>query len=406
MIKKNKKKYLNYFFFIFFIILSLTSLPSKEDSSGGTTMHYLIILAFVGLSVAAYGIKSFFLKKINYNYIDLIPLLFLLVWLYGVFVGLLNNVPEKYVFRNFGGMVFYLIFYFFYVIKLNLFTIIRSVIFSAIIGIPVIFYITYLALINGDISGVGGERVVFCFLQMIIFIPFVLIFGNIFFPLQELKKELIFKNSVGLLVVASLCYFSSVIISFSKGMILASFLVMFLIFVLRIFKGISFKIFIRISLIVFLFIFLLIYFDLFSTLQELFSNKEVSNATRSIQSVYLIDDLTFFGRGLGSGLTNVSYTRADDAPYGFELTYLNLMHKFGFMSLILFAIYIYTFIKIFRLFGKSAISNFSGLLCLGLMAYVFPSIGNPFLLAPLAIVCHCLTLYILKLNDNNSLSIN
>lgn len=408
MLKSIKKTKTQYIFFVFFTLLCFTSLPSLDSSSDNsasdsTLIQYLIIIAFIAISLFRYGIKRLLQKSINYNFIDFIPIIFLIVWLYGVFVGLINAVPEKYVFRNFGGMIFYVTFYFFYIIPINLKTISKSIFFNSYIGIPIIFYFVYLSLTGNDVRNVGGERVIFCFLQMIIFIPFVIIFGNAFFSIGENKKYIILTSTLSLIVISILCYFTSVVISFSKGMILASFAIILLIILFRIANGMKPKIVLNFFLAIIVFIGILIYFDLFTLLGLLFSNKEVSNATRSLQSEYLIDDLTFLGRGLGSGLTNVNYTRADDAPYAFELTYLNLFHKFGFMAIFLFISYIYTFWKIFKLFGKDPDRNFKGLLCLGLMAYVFPSIGNPFLFSPFAIICHLITLYIIKLDLNNKI---
>ncbi len=389
-IYKNQK-----LFFFFFCLLSLTSLPTEDAAAGNTLVQYGIIIVFVAIAFFYGGVRPLLLKSNDYDFIDVIPILFFITWVYGVFVGLLNNVPDKYVFRNFGGMVFYLAFYSFYVMKLNLHSIIKSIFASAYLGIPIILYLTYLAFTEGQIA-FGSERVLFCFLQMIIFIPFVVIYGTFFFSVGQNIKYLIFSSKIALVIIMLVTYVVSVIVSFSKGMILASIAIMGLIFVFRMARGLSVKLILKIGGIIAILLGGIIYLGLTSVLIELFSSREVSNATRSLQYEFLIDDLTFLGRGLGAGLTNVNYIRAVDAPYAFELTYLNLMHKFGFMSSILFAIYLFTFVKIFALFGNDENRNFLGLICLGLMAYVFPSIGNPFLLSPIAVICHCLTLYIIK----------
>lgn len=404
MLVEKYKHNFSYLFFILFAVLSLSSLPTKDEVSGSTNMQYLLITLFILIAICSKGLKRRLHKSLSYNFIDLIPILIFIVWLYGVFVGLINNVDNAYVFRNFGGMGFYLTFYAFYLIKLNIKTIIKSVFITAYLGIPLIFYLTYLALTGGDVSNVGGERVIFCFLQLIIFIPFVVIFGNFFFPINENKKYYIFRNKLSVVLIFVITYITSVIISFSKGMILASLAIMAMIIILRFFKGFKLGDVLKILAVIIVFIGILVSFDLLSLLEELFSNREVSNATRSLQYTYLIDDLNFFGHGLGAGLSNINYVRAENAPYAFELTYINLIHKFGFLSIILFFIYIYTFWKIFQLFGNNPKKNFIGLICIGLMAYVFPSIGNPFLLSPLGVMCHILTLYIIKVSNSKKLN--
>ncbi|WP_418894051.1 hypothetical protein [Limibacterium fermenti] len=394
----NKIKFTNKLFIIFFFCLSMASLPTHESNSGETTYQYLIILIYsiFALSMTIINSNNVIRERLSIRYIDFIPLIFICVWIYGVFIGLLRDIPNKYVFRNFAGMFVYSIYYIFVQQKLSFEIIKKACLFTSLLGIPVIFYYVYSNLSSGVLANfIIGERMIFCGLQLIIFIPFCIAFGQFFFPINTQDTKF-FKNNFIILLVGTITFFTSVIMSFSKGMILSSISVVFIIVMTKVLKNFNVKNILYVGIFLLIISGMLYYLDLFKLLGELFSGQEVSNATRNEQSTYIISDLTFWGRGLGAGLSDSNYIRADDAPYAFELTYLNLIHKFGVFSLPLFFSYIYTFLLIIRVLGKSQRKNFVGLLCLGLMVYVFPSIGNPFLFSPLCVTLHCLTLIILK----------
>ena len=75
-----------------------------------------------------------------------------------------------------------------------------------------------------------------------------------------------------------------------------------------------------------------------------FSSEESSNNIRTEQASFLIREFSLFGSGLGSSLES-GYSR-DSTGYGFELTYLNIIHKLGVFSMALFLYYLSTIILI------------------------------------------------------------
>ena len=78
----------------------------------------------------------------------------------------------------------------------------------------------------------------------------------------------------------------------------------------------------------------------------------------------------------------------------FELSYLNIIHKLGVLSMALFLYYLSTIILIvYRiLHRKHLISSY---FCFGLMAYLIMGSGNPILLSSTAITLHVIAVYIL-----------
>ena len=108
-------------------------------------------------------------------------------------------------------------------------------------------------------------------------------------------------------------------------------------------------------------------------------------------------ELTFFGKGWGA-VYEIPFLRfRNDSGYSSELSYLNLIHKIGFFAIIYFKFYLWTFYQIF----KTKISNNldqinTSLFSLGLITYLFLSLGNPILFAPAFVFMHVLSLHILN----------
>lgn len=123
-----------------------------------------------------------------------------------------------------------------------------------------------------------------------------------------------------------------------------------------------------------------------------FSGKETGNNIRIDQYDYLVAELAWFGKGLGATLAS-GYSR-DDNGYGFELTYVNLVHKLGIFVIPLFLSYFVTVFQAMKnLLGKSF--RESNVLALGLVGYLVVGIGNPILLSTTSVLLHCMAMYLL-----------
>jgi TRAP-type C4-dicarboxylate transport system permease small subunit len=149
------------------------------------------------------------------------------------------------------------------------------------------------------------------------------------------------------------------------------------------------------SIIIILFILLLSlgYGDLAN---KIFASEDISNKTRYDQMTLILKDLNFLGNGLGATIEGL--IRDSSAPYGVELTYLNLIHKFGFMSVILFIGWTYMFFRIIRKIIKRQELPYN-IAALGALGYMFPSIGNPMLMHPGCVIMNCLALYLTRTDE-------
>jgi hypothetical protein len=141
------------------------------------------------------------------------------------------------------------------------------------------------------------------------------------------------------------------------------------------------------------------YEDFFELMILSFSLREAGNSIREEQALALWNELSFLGAGLGSSL--MSGYKRDETGYGFELTYLNLLHKLGFFSIPIFSLYIYTFIQSLSWLFRDY-KNILPYICLGGCCYMIVGIGNPLLLSTVTVTLHCSILYlIVKMKGKN-----
>jgi len=106
--------------------------------------------------------------------------------------------------------------------------------------------------------------------------------------------------------------------------------------------------------------------------------------------------LSFLGKGWGAKYISNDLDR-DELGYSIELSYFNLIHKIGVFSIVFFIFYFFIFLKIFKLLNSDITElKETGLLGLGLTCYLFISIGNPSLFAPIFVFLNCILLILIN----------
>lgn len=143
-------------------------------------------------------------------------------------------------------------------------------------------------------------------------------------------------------------------------------------------------------------IFIIFSLGYFNIISEMFDSDDVSNIERYAQLYELLSDLSIEGQGLGAVIPG-GYNRNQNLPYGFELSYINILHKLGIVGIIVLFLYLNTFILIYRNIKRG--EYLYSALALGCVCYLFPGIGNPVVFAPNCVVLHCFALYLLRVND-------
>lgn len=394
---------------VFFAIIMILAL-------GRSSAQMYFILAFSYLSVAVLWLlnRDFpKLKFVNASSFDILPAIFLFVWLYGVWLGLLLGNDVGYVFSNFAGMVGYFFYYLLVVSNISkdslykltvyiaMFVLLQNVVLSILLFLFDV-YIYYgenylIATFFGYFSGGSstGQTRMLSISQLVVFPLVVLGLGySINRSLRgEERIRFLRKHYFFLLVMA---IYVVIFLPASKGFVLAGCVLFSLTFyVNRAPLGmVNLK---RVAMLAFILVALLLVFLLsgyINIITKMFDSDDVANVARFDQLDYLLTDLRFFGNGLGAIVEGS--VRNLEKPYGFELTYLNLMHKFGFLSLFVIFVYLYTFKRAITQFRKKNIDKKYILTSIGLMAYTVPSIGNPFLMSCQGVIMHVIALYLLR----------
>jgi hypothetical protein len=323
----------------------------------------------------------------------LLSLLVIASWFYGVTVGAFGGVKSENLFRNFSGLILYLLYPIYLIIRPDPFSVSRIILTAGMVQLLVALcsFKPELLLASDafELASISDVRSSYSTGYIIIFPLFAASCGLLFFDINGQ----IFKNKMILSFILTAALFSLTVVTASKGFILAALVLLFLIGAAW-FRSIKISLLLSFTALI-LFVPLFFYAvntDFFDLMILSFSFREGGNAIREEQALALMNELSILGAGLGSPL--LSGYKRDDTGYGFELTYLNLVHKLGFFSIPIFSLYIYTFIKSLS-WLISDFKNIFPYICLGGCCYMIVGIGNPILLSSLTVTLHCSILYLL-----------
>ena len=330
-----------------------------------------------------------FIRMKIHNIGDCIPLLMVIVWFYGIFLGFLNVKNTENIYRNYFGMLLYItypiILYYWNNLD-SILSIIRklSIYSSLVLGVVCIYSVITIFLNEGGLN----PR-----LLMIVDIGMVAIrlhyAANAFLILSGAYIFITDSNNKNNIAAVLLFIY---LLSFSKIFFIVLLMFLLLIAYLKIFRIRHLIIGILIS-----FSLILSFYSLDQVL-NFFIGIEFNNGNpRAEQAQYLIDDFTFFGHGLGAPLSNSNYVRDDFFDYSFELTYHNLIHKLGIFSLIIFFSYGYTVFRgVLLLNNKNNNSKIVGGLVLVLMSFALVGYANPIIFNPICVIEHLFALALLR----------
>ena len=392
-------------------------------SNLNTSFYYLIFIGTI-FTTSIFKIVNlrFSIRLIKLQFLDLIPGGFLLIWFYGMCLGLLNDNKIEFIVRNFAGMTLYLIYYVFLNNKTTKETIFRVVYSASIIVIINTIILSILAnLLNINIfkspiiqilfgeliggSSTGQSRIFFVG-QIVIFVASSVTASRLIQVHRYSKRcqhssktkwiNNFFKLKSRLLaiVIIIVSFYALLIVPASKGYFLGAICLSISLAVgLQVFrlKKKGHLLYLTIAIVLITFLFILGYENIASAI---FDKNDIANIARYKQLEFLLNDITVFGKGLGAEVPG--YFRNDKLPYGFELIYVNLFHKFGIFATVLVSNYIYSFYQAAKSLQKKEIELKYSAASLGAMCFIFPSLGNPLLYHPQLVILHCFALLLIR----------
>jgi len=331
--------------------------------------------------------------------------LIILSWLIGVWIGIFNAIDASMVFRNFFGLIVYMIFPLMLIVSPSLKSLIIMIYLSAMVqmcyGFERSHELVLNLLLNPTVLHIGhsfAELRSFYSAGLIVIFPLFIVGAGCkllpkqYHPTNYGRMISMLSNS---LFFTFLTLVALVVPAMSKGYILATVMLFLIVVFISVFYSIKFARIHKntmICLILLVILLCLLPNSFYQTIKDSYNTEEVSNTIRSDQFQYLLSELTFFGNGLGSSLRS-GYAR-EPSGYSFELTYVNIVHKIGVFSIFLFISYIATLtvasIRILR-----RVYVFESLFVIGLMGYLVVGAGNPILLSTSAVILHCIAMYII-----------
>ncbi len=370
-----------------FLIIVLSGLLVE----GGKTNDkvYIVVLIYAVLMGLYIVTKKRFI--ILHNYLFGIPAITIMVWVYGIIVGLLNGNRRDYLIRNFAGITVYIIFYLLYwsgkSVKEMLDIALKMAVFIA--GLTLVAYLDMF---------VWGRRV---FMTL----PLLKNFNTsltILYAARELiyiayvyyAVQIVFFRQYRLrnFLIVALCVIVEMVCIRSDGDKLA----LLLFTALVIWKLVINRMKKRDVLIFTLVGGSLLIVLMFPLVRSFFDPSDPSNAERYEQIEYLLQNINFLGKGLGATFTNNI-----GSGYAVETTYLDIFHKFGVFAVVILAGYVITLIEALKLFLNRD-GNEYDVIPLAYMGYLLPALGNPILFSSISVVSHCIALlYIIERKKSN-----
>jgi hypothetical protein len=353
----------------------------------------------------------------------------LLVWVYGLVLGFVKGNPSAWVLQNFGGMALYVIAYFLIQTDREKILAVRAVHFSAIYTAILTLVLKYFLLNNRQLA----ENLEFIFGSFAISYPntgyqpriimkghlsffIIIVFCSIFIirsnknilaikAIYKNKLPLIYKNFFITLFVFLIIAYEIFFINMSKGFIISTIIIILIVVIATNMSIKKSVLTLKIPGIIIFIIFISIITYIFRDIMYIFSENSSGNMKRYLQIQVFLDNITFWGHGLGAEVQGAADLRggrrfADNESaklYAVELIYLNIFHKFGIFALWIIYSYLYVFVRAFRKItsAQSDIERAFGLSALAMVGFTIIALGNPILFGPAAIILHIIALRLL-----------
>lgn len=389
-----------------------------------TALVYGAFLLVVGYFAIAFVLGGFNLRvrRARVQTIDLVPLAILLAWLYGVVLGLIKGNAAAYVFTNFVGFIVFFAYYLLMRAKVSRDAALQLLLWAGVIVIGRNVLVVVLYFVAGiDVYGnpiaqalfgeyVGGSSTgqirLYNATQLLALPVLALATCRLLLGTNKLttcaRGILKFRSVTSTLLTLALASYVVIFMPASKGFVLAAMVVFFLSFFIVKGRKSGLGNLRKVAVAFFLILCVggvLLASGYSNIVQAMFSEEDEGNIPRFIQLYDLMQDMVPAGRGLGAAVPG--NIRDEDRPYGFELSFVNVAHKLGMVSALVFFAYLFSFWKAASTLRSSGENWRYSAAALGGICYLLPSIGNPIISSPQLVLMHCLSLYLIRSHVND-----
>ncbi|MFH0939740.1 MAG: hypothetical protein V1899_10765 [Planctomycetota bacterium] len=399
----------NYVFYLTGVPLTLMTLRSAEPC-------YILFVIVLALCLPGLIIYTRYSRRNTPSQFacDLAALVFLVVWTYGIMLGLARGNNLLLVIRNFAASIFYVAYFILVFLKISPERVFKATYWAAmyVMFLTIILSVasTLLnvdiqspgwALLAGPVIGGGGtsHARIFCVNQMVLFV----LVSIAIYRLISLKRRLLID-----LLLAAMAIYATLFVPAMRGNALAVMVILFCLLLVAAAPLVRLRVskrFLALLMFIVLGSMVVIATSFDDIVRGIFLESAGGNAIRYEQSRILLDECTVFGKGLGAEIST-GYSRAGEKSYGFEVIYINIFHKYGVFALLLLASYFYTFYGACRALVRKTIPPEHACCALGAMGYTLVAFGNPMLFGPNTILLHCIALYLIRQGSSPVVQLN
>lgn len=325
------------------------------------------------------------------------PLMLLVTWCFGIVIGLVRGNPIGNIIRNFAGSICYIFYYVLYNRKVRKDWLIDIVYKSSILASAFTVLAYYLVIRGIQIWPFSN----------IIFNPFTMriisTVGVLSYVLEAesirnfLSKSTSFRVKLQSVLLFCLSACAILITNDMGGYKLGFVFVLGISIYVSMFCAENYtKTKKTVAFIFFLIILsLIVAYDLNygSVLQNIFSFNDPGNIKRYYQLSTVLSRFKVFGNGLGAEF-NYSYGGRLYNSYGIEVSYLNVVDKYGIFAIGVVWIIIKSFTTPIKYIQTHNDMYRRMTIALALCGYMFVAVGNPVLFSGYNVILHCISLYL------------
>lgn len=370
--------------------------------SGSEYYYYFVFIllaiwAFVGKSI---GVSD----ETTNGKMSMSPMILILIWIFGIWMGLFRRNPVQYIIRNFAGTVCY---FFYYILAFRkpikkeilieclyvasvlgtLFTGIAFLLKQYRMDIWPFHNVTYSIFSNSLMVSV----------EALSFVLEAVCIWRIFGVKATWKKKV--KDVMLLLVASYVLLFTNGMGGFKLGYLAVFGMVIFfsVFYNPRYSKGqkvFGILLFVAVAVLV-----LVLDITGRNVIGQIFSLKDAGNSKRFLQIQLVLDRFKFWGNGLGS-ILEYDFAGRHFCGYSVEVSYLNIIDKYGVFSVLVLAVFGYTFLRAFMGLRKWDDNSELYIVSIGACGYMFVAIGNPVLFSAYNVILHSMILYLLTYGKN------
>ncbi|WDR00764.1 hypothetical protein PSC71_08450 [Devosia sp. J2-20] len=357
-------------------------------------------VAYAATLIFLIGGAGLFLRRggsIPWRDFSALPFCLFAIWTYGVLLGLVSGTAPGMVFRNFAGMA---LFPFVYGMMVLLKPNPRLLVGALMLGsVGFVYMVTYLLLTvnpQGTVDSIG--LMTFRYHYYLATIPAIAVM------LLIAGRAVVFRDGNQLHFLLAPAIFVCMFYSGSRAFYAA-------LAVTMLFLGVAliprWSLLIRATLLGIGFLMSGLFLAMLSSggtaevgqaVAQSIEMEIESGSPRSQQLAAMLPELNLFGHGLGAALGS-GYARDPIFTYAFELSYISLAHKVGFLGLLAFLACVA--VHMAQSLRALIRSDFKPemIIAVSVMGFLVSSWWNPALFAPLFVVLFCASIYLRQATD-------